>query len=196
MDAARELYDTEITEKRIYTHEDILALPDGKRAEIIDGVWYDMATPVTIHQRLLMNITFELTDYIRKNDRDCEVFPAPYAVFLTESKRNWLEPDIIVVCDKDKIKEDACHGAPDLVVEITSPSTKKKDMGVKLFKYRTEGVREYWIVDPEQRITTQYTFDAYVEKIEGDAVDFDDELACGICPNFSIRLADFNRGIF
>ena len=83
---------------------------------------------------------------------------APFAVFLTETNRDWVEPDIMVVCNKDKIHDDGIHGAPDLVVEITSPSTKKKDSGVKLFKYRTEGMREYWIVDPHKRMLIIYNF--------------------------------------
>ena len=192
MDAARNLIYAEDYEKKIYTHEDIYALPEGKRAEIIDGRWYDMATPNIIHQRLVVNIGGELRDYIRSKGGDCEVFVAPIAVFLTESRRNWLEPDVVVVCDKDKLKDgDACHGAPDLVVEVVSPGTRKKDMGVKLFKYRTEGVREYWIVDPEEECTLLYNFEGDGEKGEGERIGFDEWLVSKMCPDFSIRLADF-----
>ena len=116
---------------------------------------------------------------------------APFAVFLTETNRDWVEPDIMVVCNKDKIHDDGIHGAPDLVVEITSPSTKKKDSGVKLFKYRTEGMREYWIVDPEEESTAFYCFDGECGGAEGERIRFNEEIVSHIYPEFCIRLGDF-----
>ena len=133
MDAAALLTEESLPEKKLYTHDDILALPEGRRAELIGGQWYDMATPNTRHQEIVMVLSGELREYFKKKGGDCKVFPAPFAVFLTESIHNWLEPDISVICDKDKIKEDGCHGAPDLVVEVTSPSTLQRDISKKLF---------------------------------------------------------------
>ena len=191
MDAARDLFYEERITKKEYTHEDILSLPEGRRAEIIDGVWYDMATPNYRHQKILAALERKLWEYIEKKGGECEVLFAPFALFLTESKRNWLEPDIMVVCDRDKIKDDGCHGAPDLVIEITSPSTVKKDMGVKLFKYRTEGVGEYWIVNPDKELTTVYNFDENIDKIGGELIGFDEELVSSLYTDFSICLKEY-----
>ena len=140
-----------------YTMEKIYALPDGERAELIDGHIYYMAPPSTKHQRLLNYIITEINLYIRESDGDCEVFPAPFAVFLEGNDKNYVEPDISVVCDRDKITDKGCNGAPDWVIEIVSPS-RKMDYFKKLFKYRTSGVREYWVVDAEKELVTVYDF--------------------------------------
>ncbi|MCI8706383.1 MAG: Uma2 family endonuclease [Lachnospiraceae bacterium] len=141
-----------------YTMEKIYALPDGERAELIDGHIYYMAPPSTKHQRLLNYIITEINLYIRESDGDCEVFPAPFAVFLEGNDKNYVEPDISVVCDRDKITDKGCNGAPDWVIEIVSPSSRKMDYFKKLFKYRTSGVREYWVVDAEKELVTVYDF--------------------------------------
>ena len=141
-----------------YTMEKIYALPDGERAELIDGHIYYMAPPSTKHQRLLTYIITEINLYIRESDGDCEVFPAPFAVFLEGNDKNYVEPDISVVCDRDKITDYGCNGAPDWVIEIVSPSSRKMDYFKKLFKYRTSGVREYWVVDAEKELVTVYDF--------------------------------------
>ncbi len=141
-----------------YTMEKIYALPDGERAELIDGHIYYMAPPSTKHQRLLTYIITEINLYIRESDGDCEVFPAPFAVFLEGNDKNYVEPDISVVCDRDKITDKGCNGAPDWVIEIVSPSSRKMDYFKKLFKYRTSGVREYWVVDAEKELVTVYDF--------------------------------------
>ena len=137
-----------------YTIEYIYALPDGERAELIDGQIYSMAPPNTRHQRILNYINTEINMYIRKNNGECEVFPAPFAVFLNDDNMNYVEPDISVICDKNKISDKGCQGAPDWVIEIISPSSRAMDYFTKLFKYQKSGVREYWIVDPiKQRVT-------------------------------------------
>lgn len=141
-----------------YTMEKIYALPDGERAELIDGHIYYMAPPSTKHQRLLNYIITEINLYIRESDGDCEVFPTPFAVFLEGNDKNYVEPDISVVCDRDKITDKGCNGAPDWVIEIVSPSSRKMDYFKKLFKYRTSGVREYWVVDAEKELVTVYDF--------------------------------------
>lgn len=141
-----------------YTMEKIYALPDGERAELIDGHIYYMAPPSTKHQRLLNYIITEINLHIRESDGDCEVFPAPFAVFLEGNDKNYVEPDISVVCDRDKITDKGCNGAPDWVIEIVSPSSRKMDYFKKLFKYRTSGVREYWVVDAEKELVTVYDF--------------------------------------
>ena len=143
----------------IYTLNDIYALSDGQRAELIDGKIYYMAPPNTRHQRLVHFFDREIGNYIQDNQGECEVFPAPFAVFLNKDDINYVEPDLSVICDKHKISDKGCHGAPDWVVEIVSPGNKPMDYFTKLFKYRTAGVREYWIVDPTRELITVYRFE-------------------------------------
>ena len=168
----------------IYTVEDIYALPDGERAELIDGKIYYMAPPNTKHQRLLNFISTEINMYIRKNNGICEVFPAPFAVFLNENNKNYVEPDISVICDKNKITDKGCNGAPDWIIEIVSPGSKHMDYFTKLFKYHTAGVREYWIVDPIKELIKVYQF----EKETMEEYSFEDDIPVGIYDNFSVRV--------
>ena len=137
-----------LAQEKLYNIDDIYNLKNGERAELIDGHIYYMSPPNTNHQRILNFINTEINIYIRKNNGDCEVFPAPFSVFLSADDTKYLEPDISVICDPSKLDEKGCHGAPDWIIEITSPSNPQMDYGIKLFKYRSAGVREYWIVDP------------------------------------------------
>lgn len=167
-----------------YTIDDIYSLPDGERAELIDGKIYYMAPPSTKHQRLLNYINTEINMYIRANNGECEVFPAPFAVFLEQDDINYVEPDISVICNPSKLDDQGCHGAPDWVVEIVSPGNKSMDYFTKLFKYRTVGVREYWIVDPEKETITVYRF----EKEAMEEYFFGEAVPAGIYEGFSISI--------
>ena len=109
---------------------------------------------------------------------------APFAVFLMEDDINYVEPDISIICEPSKIDEKGCHGAPDLVIEVVSESSRRMDYMIKLFKYRTAGVREYWIVDPKKQQTAVYNF----ERDMMDEYPFEKEIPVGIYENFSIRL--------
>lgn len=146
-------------ELNVYTIEDIYHLPEGQRAELIDGQLYMLAAPSTKHQRLLKDFTYLIEDYIRRNHGDCEIFPSPFAVFLNADDETYLEPDISVICDKNKLTDKGCKGAPDWIIEIVSPSSRPMDYNKKLFKYRSAGVREYWIVDYERSLITVYNFE-------------------------------------
>ena len=168
----------------IYTIEDIYALPDGERAELIDGKIYYMAPPNTKHQMLVSELHYQIKDYIKHNNGECNIFPAPFAVFLNEDDENYVEPDISVICDKNKITEKGCNGAPDWVIEIVSPSSKSMDYFTKLFKYRTAGVREYWIVDPMKQRVTVYFF----EKESVEEYFFGTDTPVGIFDGFNINL--------
>lgn len=147
-----------LMEKDHYTIEDIEALPEGERAELIDGQIYMLATPSTRHQRLSHFLLRKIDSYIESKKGKCEVFYAPFGVFLKNEKGedDYLEPDIVVVCDLDKLDEKGCHGAPDWVIEIVSPSSKKRDYLKKTAIYMEQGVREYWIVDPMREVTVVY----------------------------------------
>lgn len=168
----------------IYTIDDILALPDGQRAELIDGQIYDMATPGTRHQMLLVDLSYQIKDYIEKNHGECYVLPAPFAVFLNRDEKNYFEPDISIICDKNKITNQGCDGAPDWVIEIVSPSSRSRDYLTKLFKYRSAGVREYWIVDPEERMTTVYAFEQGIV----EHYSFEKDVPVGIWNGCSIKI--------
>lgn len=148
----------DISGKKLYTVEDIEALPEGKRAELFDGEMYMMASPTATHQRILGYLHFEFYKYVNEGEGKCEVCLSPFAVYLSK-KHNYVEPDLCVVCDEEKIDDKGCHGAPDLMIEIVSPSSKRMDYSLKLFKYRTFGVKEYWIVDAQKNRITVYDFE-------------------------------------
>lgn len=131
-----------------YTVADYYAIPDGSRAELLDGVIYDMAAPDVVHQFFITKILLAFDRYITGKKGGCKVFPAPTDVQLDYDDRTMLQPDIVVVCDSSKIFRRCIMGAPDLIVEVLSPFSEKMDSKLKMEKYKNAGVREYWIVDP------------------------------------------------
>ena len=179
MDAAKVLEES-------YTIEDIYNLPQGKRAELIDGEIYMMASPSTIHQRLVMALSNRIYNYIDSKQGSCEVFPSPFAVFLNADNEIYLEPDISVICDKSKITDEGCKGAPDWVIEIVSQSSKRMDYYIKLFRYRTAGVKEYWVVDPEKNHVIVYDF----EHDEVMDYTFSDKVKAGIYEGLEIDFSE------
>ena len=170
-----------------YTIEDIYSLPDGQRAELIDGQIYDMAPPSPFHQELVMELSATLRDYIKKNSGSCKVYPAPFAVFLNQDDHNYVEPDISVICDPNRINEKGCNGAPDFIIEIVSPSSQRMDYLTKLFKYRTAGVREYWIVNPMKQTIQTYFFG---DVQDSNQYSFDDDISVGIYDDLKICIVD------
>lgn len=177
-----------LPQERIYTIDDIYDLPDGERAELIDGQIYYMAPPSRKHQRITIELGTTINNYIKSNNGLCEVDLAPFAVFLNEDDRNYVEPDISVICGLDKLNDKGCVGAPDWVIEVVSPSSRSMDYYTKLFKYRTAGVREYWIVDHDKNRITVYNFSADTM----NEFSFADDIPVGFYPGFSIRLSDLN----
>jgi Uma2 family endonuclease len=165
-----------LPQAKLYTIEDIYDLPEGSRAELIDGQIYYMAPPSMIHQRISSFLHGCIARYITDNHGTCEIFAAPFAVFLNQDSINYVEPDISVICDPSKITPRGCSGAPDWVIEIVSPSSKNMDYFTKLFKYRNSGVHEYWIVDPIKRNISVYNFD----KEEMNSYTFSDSVPVGI----------------
>ena len=165
-------------QERIYTSEDYWNLPEGQRAELIDGKLYAMAPPSRIHQKLIMELTSTIHNHIKSKSGSCEVYPAPFAVNLTANDKAWVEPDISVICDKDKLSDRGCEGAPDWIIEILSPGSIRTDCAIKLFKYRTAGVREYWIVNPIEKIVQTYIFDG---EEDANIYPFDNEIGRASC---------------
>ena len=176
-----------LPQKQDYTLDDIYALPDGQRAELIDGEMYMMAPPKTIHQRISGAVHGPIHQYLKCERVSLEVFAAPFAVFLNKDNKNYVEPDISVICDKDKIDDRGCNGAPDWIIEITSPSDPHRDYGIKLFKYRTAGVREYWIVNPLTQIVTVYDLE---NEIGTNQYTFNDSIPVCIYDDLSIQISN------
>jgi Uma2 family endonuclease len=155
-------------ENSYYTYADVLEWDEDVRAEIIDGELYMMATPARVHQRVLMELARQFGNFLQ--GKPSEVYPAPFGVRLfpqeDQSDDTFVEPDIVVVCDSSKLDDRGCNGAPDLVVEILSPSTTRYDRVVKFRKYLEAGVREYWMVNPEEKTVQVHILDdgQYVTK--------------------------------
>lgn len=139
-----------------YTLEDYRALPDERRVELIDGVIYDMAAPGNIHQAISQQIAFRLGGHVDDKKGTCMVYTAPFDVQLDEDNRTMVQPDVVVICRQDRLRRFGCFGAPDLVMEILSPSTAQKDLLIKLQKYIRAGVREYWVINPKEKQVTVY----------------------------------------
>lgn len=174
-----------VRKEEIYTIDDIYALAEGERAELIDGKIYYMAPPSRTHQRILGAVYRKIADYIDIHQGTCEVNIAPFAVFLNKDDINYVEPDISVICDPSKLDEKGCHGAPDWIIEIVSPGGRSMDYYKKLLKYNTAGVIEYWVVDPEKKLVTVYRF----EKEEMEEYSFGEDVPVGIYKGFSIRIS-------
>lgn len=150
------------------------ALPEDVRAEVFDGQIYYMASPSQIHQSILLELSTLLNSYVKKQKGDCKVLPAPFDVKLSDHPLTIVQPDIMIVCDKKKLDENRCNGAPDFIIEIVSPGNPSDDYIRKAYYYKNYGVREYWIVDPRRKnvtvnyfegniISLQYPFDAIIK---------------------------------
>lgn len=133
----------------------------------------------------MLELSTIINNYIKDKDGSCEVDIAPFAVFLNADDKNYVEPDISVICNPDKLTDKGCLGAPDWIIEIVSPDSRRMDYYTKLFKYRTAGVREYWIVDPEKNRITVYSFE-YNDTAE---YTFSETVKAGIYNDMEI---DFN----
>ena len=170
-----------------YTSEDYWNLPEEERAELINGKFYDMAPPSRIHQKLVSKLTALFNQYITDHHGSCEVYPAPFAVNLDADDKAWVEPDISVICDPNKLTDRGCSGAPDLIFEIVSPASRKMDYSLKNMIYSQAGVREYWIVDPAKEKVVVY---CYENDSDPCLYSFDADVPVGIYPGLTIRIRD------
>ena len=163
-----------------YTLEDYYALPDNIRAELIDGELIFLEAPSSIHQELIGELFFEIKLYIRTNNDPCKILPSPLDVQLDCDNRTMLQPDISIIRHRDRIVKKGVYGAPDLCIEIVSPSSRKRDYEKKRMKYQNAGVREYWIVDPKTESVLCYFFE---ESDEPHSYTFDDKIPVRIYDN-------------
>ena len=159
------------------TLDDYMALPEGTRIELIDGIFYDMAGPTFIHQRIGGMIFNTFENFIHENGGDCLPSIAPTDVRLDCDDKTMVQPDVLVVCDRSKVTRQRIEGAPDLIVEVLSTSHWYNDMILKMRKYRNAGVREYWIVVPEQQAILVYHFEKTPEVAQ---YSFEDQVPVGI----------------
>ena len=143
-----------LPQERRYTYADLLAWDDNTRYELYDGQPVALASPSDSHQRVLTALLLQLGNYLE--GKRCNVYPAPFDVRLFQNAKDLpedvgtvVQPDLMVVCDENKVDRHGVHGAPDLVIEILSDSTRRIDRLTKFNLYQRAGVREYWIVDPD-----------------------------------------------
>lgn len=159
---------------KITTLEEYEAFPEDVRAEVFDGQLYYLASPSRTHQAILLELSSLLRSYVKQKAGGCEVLPAPFDVKLADDPLTLVQPDIMIVCDKNKLSENRCNGAPDFIIEIVSPSNASDDYIRKLYYYKTYGVREYWIVDPKRKtvivnyfeqdlLNVPYTFESIIK---------------------------------
>ena len=145
-----------------YTYADYCNWSEDERWELIDGEAYAMSAPSRLHQKILVELARQIGNYLE--EKTCEVYVAPFDVRLP--KRNEkdeqvdtvVQPDISVICDENKLDDKGCRGAPDWVIEILSPSNSFRDLDVKRKLYEQHGVKEYWIINPEENQLMVYLF--------------------------------------
>lgn len=142
-----------------YDLDDYYAIPDDVRVELIDGVICDMTAPAPVHQIIEGYIYSKLLQHVLDKGGKCLPMISPLDVQLDCDNKTMVQPDLVVVCDRDKIIDRCVYGAPDFIIEVISQSTKKKDSVIKLNKYLNAGVREYWIIDPLKKTIIVYDFD-------------------------------------
>lgn len=180
----------EIPQPKFYTEDDYYRLSEDVRAELIDGQFYDMSAPSRTHQTILMELSGTIREYLRSKGGSCRVYPAPFAVRLFQKRETIVEPDISVICDKNKLTDQGCTGAPDWIIEIVSPSNPGHDYILKLNLYADAGVREYWIVDPRTEKVVVY----YLEQSDFrmDTYTFRDKVKAGIYDDLWINFQELD----
>ena len=163
-----------LTHDKSMTLEEYEHTSEEERIEVYEGVPYAMASPSQMHQTLLSELHLIIGNYLKSKKAPCRLFPAPFDVKLNDKPLTIVQPDLMIVCDKNKLDGKRCNGAPDFIIEIVSPGHPSDDYVRKLYYYQNYGVREYWIVDPARKTVTvnyfekdlfniTYTFDATVK---------------------------------
>lgn len=184
-------------EYKLYTYSDYITFPEGKRIEIIDGYIYNMAAaPTRIHQEIIMELSAEIRNYIKHNKGNCKVYPAPFDVILknedeeASNSKNVVQPDISVICDKNKLTDRGCTGSPDMIIEVVSPFNPNSDYIRKLNLYDHYKIREYWIVNPMKKTILVYKLDENNQYAAPESYTFKDKIKVSIYDNLEI---DFNK---
>ncbi len=150
----------------IITLEQYEALPENRRVEVFENVVYDMASPSQIHQSISMELSNIIYNYIKSKKRPCQLFSAPFDVKLSDKPLIIVQPDIMVICDRNKLDGKRCNGAPDFIIEIVSPGNPSDDYIKKAYYYNKYGAREYWIVDPRRKTVTINYFEGNIVSVQ------------------------------
>lgn len=175
---------------QITTFEQYESLPEDIRAEVFDGQIYYMSSPSQIHQAISMELSTILNTYIKSKQGSCRVFHAPFDVKLNDTPLTIVQPDIMVVCDKEKLDEKRCNGAPDFIIEIVSPGNPSDDYIRKLYYYKNYGVREYWIVDPRRKTITVNYFEGNIVSVQ---YPFDSAIKVNIYEDLYVNFSEISK---
>ena len=180
-----------------YTYADYLTWMDDLRRELIDGFFHLMSAPKSRHALTSSKLHLQIGNYVQKNKGKCRVFYAPFDVRLplygsTDDDKVYdvVQPDICVICDLSKVDENGCIGAPDLIVEILSPSSFKYDWNRKFNRYEKAGVREYWIIDPKAKTTHVFILQPNGEYDMGTAYECNQKAPVFIFEGLEIDLSE------
>ena len=178
-----------------FTYKEYCSWPDDERWEIIDGIAYNMSpAPSRFHQSVSMKLSVLIANFLK--NRSCEVYAAPFDVFFPVEKdqeinsiNTVVQPDISVICDKNKLIEKGCFGAPDLIIEILSPWTLQKDVTKKFDLFQTHKVKEYWIIDPGNRFIKIYNLRINDKYDDGELITENDQaINSTVLKDFTITL--------
>jgi len=186
---------------KIYTYADYLGFPQDARVELIEGVIYDMSpAPSRVHQKIVSELTITIGSYLRQNKKPCEIYTAPFDVVLIEEGQdekqaiNVVQPDISIICDKRKLTDKGCVGAPEMIIEVVSESNFSHDYIRKLNLYTQFKVKEYWIVNPNNQTILVYRLkDNEEDYLPPVAYTFNDKVKVGIFEDLIIDFAQIKE---
>ena len=172
-----------------YSYVDYLTWDEDERWEILDGIAYMQAAPSRIHQEISGELYRQFANYFQ--GKSCRVYHAPFCVRLDIEKndndiKNVVEPDIAIVCDSSKLDKRGCKGSPDMIIEILSPSSGRKDRFVKFNKYEKAGVEEYWVVEPDEKLVSIFVLQSNGEYGRPKMYTENDKIKVSIFPDLEI----------
>ncbi|BCS80610.1 Uma2 family endonuclease [Anaerocellum diazotrophicum] len=185
---------------KVYTYADYLGFPEDARVELIDGVIYDMSpAPSRVHQKIIFELTLIFGNYIKQNKKPCELYTAPFDVVLVEEGQdeskaiNVVQPDISIICNKKKLTERGCVGAPEMIIEVVSEYNPSHDYVRKLNLYNQFKVKEYWIVNPNNQIILIYRLKDNEDYLPPEVYTFNDKVKVGIFEDLIIDFAQIKE---
>ena len=176
----------------ITTLEQYESLPEDIHAEVFDGQIVYMSSPSQEHQTISMELSTILNMYIKSKKGNCRVFHAPFDVLLNDNPLTIVQPDLMIICDKNKLDGKRCNGAPDFIIEIVSPTNASDDYIKKLYYYKNAGVREYWIVDPRRKTIIVNYFE---EDILNIPYTFESTVKVNIYDDLYVNFSDISKAL-
>ncbi|ADQ40289.1 protein of unknown function DUF820 [Caldicellulosiruptor acetigenus I77R1B] len=185
---------------KVYTYTDYLGFPEDARVELIDGLIYDMSpAPSRVHQEIITELITVFNVYIKKNNKPCKVYAAPFDVVLVEEGQdeskatNVVQPDVSIICDKKKLTERGCVGAPEMIIEVVSEYNPSHDYVRKLNLYNQFKVNEYWIINPYEQNILVYTYKDNIGYSSPKVYTFNDKVRVGIFEDLIIDFAQIKE---